>query len=563
MGLTSEQLKKIVVDQGFIKEKDFSEAEKEAKEKEKDLEDILIEKDLIEDKQLGELIAQELEFPFVNLGEEVIDEEILRIIPEIVARNQMAIAFFRDKEGLKIAMANPKDLDFIVNLQKKTGEKIFPYYATKKDINEALVKYKKPLKEEFEEIITKGLEEIEATTKKELPIIRIVDSIVEYGYQNKASDIHIEPQEVKTVIRYRIDGILHDVVDLPKEVHEYLISRIKILAELRIDEHRSAQDGRFSKKFDSEKVDVRVSIVPTTKGEKVVLRLLSERVRRFDLDDIGFSEENFAKVKKNIKKPWGMILATGPTGSGKTTTLYAILKILNQREVNIATIEDPVEYDIGGINQIHVDPSTNLTFTEGLKSILRQDPDVIMVGEIRDKETAKIAINAALTGHLVLSTLHTNDAAGSLPRLINMEIEPFLVASTVNLIVAQRLIRRICPKCITSRILEKKEILESLRGSPEILKKLLSLLEKKPKLRIYFGKGCPLCYNSGYLGRIALFEVLEMTEPIREVIMKKADAATIKNEAIKDGMITMIDDGLNKVFTGLTTLDEILKATKE
>ncbi|MFN3301574.1 MAG: GspE/PulE family protein [Patescibacteria group bacterium] len=563
MGISTEQLKKILVNQGFVKEKDFLEAEREAKEKNKDLIDVILEKDLIEDEELGELIAEELGFPFVNLRKEIIDDEILRIIPEIVARNQLAIAFLKDKDGLRVAMNNPKDLDFIVNLQKKTGEKIFPYYATKKDIIEALVRYKKPLKEEFEEIIKKGLEEIEATTKKELPIIKIVDSIIEYGYQNKASDIHIEPQEVKTVIRYRIDGILHDIVDLPKEVHEYLVSRIKILAELRIDEHRMAQEGRFSKKFDNEKVDIRVSIVPTTKGEKIVLRLLSERVRRFDLDDLGFSETDLEKVKRNITKPWGMILATGPTGSGKTTTLYAILKVLNRREVNIATIEDPVEYEIGGINQIRVDPSSNLTFAEGLKSILRQDPDIIMVGEIRDKETAKIAINAALTGHLVLSTLHTNDAASALPRLLNMDIEPFLVASTINIIIAQRLVRRICPRCITSRLLEKKEILESFKGSPEILKKMLALLEKKGKLRIYFGKGCPLCYQSGYLGRISIFEVLEMSEPIRDLIMKKADAETIKKEAIREGMVTMIDDGLNKVFKGITTLDEIIRVIKE
>jgi len=563
MSLPKEQLKKILIEKGLIKENDFNEAEKIAIEEKKDLEDVLVEKGLIEDEELGKLIAKELNFPFVNLREEVIDEEILRIIPEIVARTQLAIAFFKDKDGLKVAMANPKNLDFIVNLSKKTGEKIIPYYATKRDIKEALLKYRKPLKEEFEEIIKKGLEEIETTAKKELPIIKMVDSIIEYGYQNKASDIHIEPQELKTVIRYRIDGVLHDVVELPKEIHDHLISRIKILAELRIDEHRAAQDGRFSKKFDSEKVDVRVSIVPITKGEKAVLRLLSERVRRFDLDDLGFSEEDFLKVKRNIKKPWGMILATGPTGSGKTTTLYAILKVLNKREVNIATIEDPVEYDIEGVNQIQVDPAVNLTFAEGLKSILRQDPDIIMVGEIRDNETAKIAVNAALTGHLVLSTLHTNDAPSALPRLINMGIEPFLIASSVNLIISQRLVRRICPKCISSRFLDKKEILESLKGSPEILERLISILEKNQKIKVYFGKGCPLCYNSGYLGRISIFEVLEVSESIRDLIMKRADSTTIKKQAIKEGMKTMIEDGINKVLKGLTTLEEVFRVTKE
>lgn len=563
MGLSLAQLKKIVVDKGLINEKDFLAAQAEAKEKNKDIEDILVERDLIDEERLGELIAQNFNVPFVKLKEEVINDEILRIIPEIVAKKQLAIAFAKDEKGIKVATNNPQNLDFIVGLQKKTGEKIFPYYATRQDVNETLLRYKKPLKEQFEESIFKGLKEIESSSQKELPIIRIIDSIIEYGYQNKASDIHIEPQETKTVIRYRIDGVLHDVLDLPKLIHEHLISRIKILAQLRIDEHRAAQDGRFSQKFDGEKVDIRVSIIPITKGEKAVLRLLSERVRRFDLEDLGFNANDLEKVKRNIKKPWGMILAVGPTGSGKTTTLYSFLKILNTREVNIATIEDPVEYDIEGINQIQVDPSTNLTFAEGLKAIVRQDPDIMMVGEIRDKETAEIAINAALTGHLVLSTFHTNDAATTLPRLINLGIEPFLIASTINVIIAQRLVRRICPKCRTAKTINKDEILKTLKLLPETLEKLLSIAEKDGGVKIYYGKGCPLCYNSGYLGRIGIFEVLEISERIRDLIMKKVDAATLKKEAINEGMVTMIDDGIDKVLAGLTTLEEILMATRE
>jgi len=563
MGLSSDQLKKILVDQGFITENDFLMAEKEAKSENKDLRDVLIEKDLIKEEQLGELIARELGYPFINLKNEVIDEEVLKIIPELVAKKQKVIAFAKDKNGVKIATPYPDNLDFIIGLQKKIGERILPYYATKQDVNEVLLKYRKPLQEEFEEVIKRGVEEVETATKKELPIIRIIDSIIEYGYQNKASDIHLEPQENKTIIRYRIDGVLHDVLELPKFIHEYLISRIKILAQLRIDEHRAAQDGRFSKKYEEGKVDFRVSIVPTTKGEKAVLRILSEKVRRFDLESLGLSDHDLTIVKKNISKPWGMILATGPTGSGKTTTLYAILKILNRREINIATIEDPVEYDIEGINQIQVDPNTNLTFAEGLKALVRQDPDVMMVGEIRDKETAEIAVNAALTGHLVLSTFHTNDAPTTLPRLINLGIEPFLIASTVNVIIAQRLVRKICPKCITSQILEKEKVLKMLEGSPEIIERLLPILEKRGQIRIYFGKGCSFCYNSGYVGRIGIFEVLEVTEPLRELIIKKVDAATLRKEAIKLGMVPMIEDGLNKVLAGMTTLEEILMATKE
>lgn len=563
MGLSPAQLKKIIVDKGLVNEKDFLAVEAEAKEKNKDLEDILVEKDLIEEEKLGEIIAQNFGVPFVKLEEEVINDEILRIIPEIVAKKQLAIAFAKDEKGIKMATNNPQNLDFIVGLQKKTGEKIFPYYATKQDINETLSRYKKPLKEQFEEVIFKGLKEVESSGQKELPIIKIIESIIEYGYHNKASDIHLEPQETKTVIRYRIDGILHDVLDLPKFVHEYLISRIKILTQLRIDEHRAAQDGRFSQKFDGEKVDIRVSVIPITKGEKAVLRLLSERVRRFDLEDLGFSGGDLEKIKRNIKKPWGMVLSTGPTGSGKTTTLYSFLKILNNREINIATIEDPVEYDIEGINQIQVDPATNLTFAKGLRAVVRQDPDIIMVGEIRDKETAEIAINAALTGHLVLSTFHTNDAPTTLPRLINLGVEPFLIASTINVIVGQRLIRRICPKCVTAKTIDKNEILRTLRLSPEILEKLLSIAEKDRGAKIYYGKGCPLCYNSGYLGRIGIFEVLEINEGVRDLIMKRVDAETIKKEAIKEGMVTMIDDGLKKVLAGFTTLEEVLMATKE
>lgn len=564
MSLNDQKLKEILIAKKIIDEEKFLILEKEAQEKSRGLEELLVENNIIEEKKLIEIIATELKVPFVFLKEEIIDDEVLRIIPEIVAKKQWAIAFARNNEGVKVATHDPENLDFFVGLQKKTGEKIFPFFTIKDDIKEALLRYKKPLKEEFEQMIAQGIKEIESSGKKDMPVIKIVESIIIYAYQNKVSDIHIEPQETKTVIRYRIDGILHDVLDLPKFIHEHIVARIKILAQLRIDEHRAAQDGRFSQKFDGEKVDLRVSILPITKGEKIVLRLLSERVRRFDLEDLGFSKIDFEKIQRNIKKPWGMILSTGPTGSGKTTSLYSFLKILNTREVNIATIEDPVEYDIEGVNQIQVDTSANLTFAEGLRAIVRQDPDIMMVGEIRDKDTAEIAINAALTGHLVLSTFHTNDAPTTLPRLVNLGVEPFLIASTVNIIVAQRLIRKICPKCSTEKILTKDEILKSLKGSPEILEKLLKIAEQNNnQLKVHYGQGCPLCYNSGYLGRIGIFEILEMSEKVRDLVMQKSDALIIRKQAIEEGMTTMIEDGLNKVFGGLTTLEEVLMATKE
>jgi type II secretory ATPase GspE/PulE/Tfp pilus assembly ATPase PilB-like protein len=331
------------------------------------------------------------------------------------------------------------------------------------------------------------------------------------------------------------------------------------MAKLRTDEHRSAQDGKIRVKFEKEKLDIRVSIIPIVEGEKIVMRLLSARSRQLSLEDLGLAGEDLVKLKKEYSKPYGMVLATGPTGAGKSTTLYAILKILNRREVNISTIEDPVEYDIEGINQIQVNAKTNLTFATGLRSILRQDPDVIMVGEIRDTETADMAINAAMTGHLVLSTLHTNDAPTALPRFLKMGIEPFLIASTVNIIIAQRLIRKTCSQCIVSEP----------TSSADLKKKFLpGLIDKhfgpnKKNIRLYHSKGCPVCGNTGYSGRIGIFEVLVVNEAIRDLIMKRANADEIREQAIKEGMKTMIEDGIKKALAGTTTIEEVLRATRE
>ena len=403
----------------------------------------------------------------------------------------------------------------------------------------------------------KSIKEAEVSEEKarEIPIVKIVDTLLEYGYQNKASDIHIEPREDKIEVRFRIDGVLHDVVDLPKFVLDPVVTRIKILARLRTDEHRAAQDGKIHKKLSGEDIDIRVSIMPITDGEKVVMRILSVRGRGFSLEDLGLLEKDVKTVETNFKKPFGMILATGPTGSGKTTTLYAILKKLNTRRVNISTIEDPIEYDMEGINQIQVDPRTNLTFAEGLKSIMRQDPDIIMVGEIRDDETASIAVNAAMTGHLVLSSLHTNDAATTLPRLLDMGIEPYLVASTVNVAIAQRLVRKICMRCIESYTVKGKE-LEKIKQRIDLNK----IMGKEVKeIRCYKGKGCQTCHQSGYSGRVGIFEVLEMEDSIRDLIMQKANSDQIKEQAVKNGMTTMIEDGVNKALMGITTIDEILR----
>ena len=375
MQITEKVLQKILVDPRIISQQDFSLAKKIAQEKKENLLEIIVEQRFITDEELGRLISDYIGFPFVNLRKTKIKRDVLYIIPEIVSRKHKAIVFERTKEGIKIALINPEDLEIREFIERKTGEKVIPYYATEQDIRESFKYYKRDIKEEFKEIIQKSLQELEKSkeksTKEPLPIIKAVDVILQYGYDNRASDIHIEPYEKKTLVRYRIDGILHDVLEPPKIIHDFLISRVKILSELRTDVHDAAQDGHFSFETQAEKVDVRVSIVPVEKGEKVVLRLLSERARRFALEDLGLESQELEVIHRNIKKPFGMILVSGPTGCGKTTTLYAILKILNVREVNICTIEDPIEYDIEGINQIQVNPKTGLTFTKGLRAIIR------------------------------------------------------------------------------------------------------------------------------------------------------------------------------------------------
>ncbi len=396
---------------------------------------------------------------------------------------------------------------------------------------------------------------------EDLPIIRIVDALLEIGYVNRASDIHIEPYEEKTLIRLRIDGLLHDIVEIPHNLHELITTRIKILSRLRTDEHSAAQDGKLRARIGEMKIDVRVSIIPVIYGEKTVMRLLSEKARQFDLSNLGFAPHDMEKIEKNMHRPWGMILSTGPTGCGKTTTLYGILKILNRREVNISTIEDPVEYAMENINQIQVNPKTNLTFSNGLRSIVRQDPDIIMVGEIRDEETADIAINSALTGHLVLSTLHTNDSATTLPRLIDMKVEPFLVASTINIAIAQRLVRKVCEQCKEEREVDSV-VLEAMKKqfSAELLKQFEL---DKSGIRLIYGKGCEVCQMVGYNGRTVIAEVLEMNDEIRQMIMQERNASELMKKAHEQGMTTMIEDGLSKVKKGLTTLEEILRVAQE
>jgi len=561
MAVPKGKLKKILIESGLVTPAQFEDSVGEAEEEGKSIESILMEKDLISDSQLGQIEADILGFSYIDLKEQLIPEDILNIIPEGVARKQKIIAFGQDKNDIKLAMNEPDNLEIIEFIQKKTNKKAVPYFATFQDVEEAFARYRKELKEEFKDIIKKGITEVRGLGRgaREVPIIKIVDTLLQQAYQDRASDLHLEPLEEKTTVRFRIDGILYDIIDLPKDIHDLLITRLKIMAKMRTDEHQAAQDGRFEIMLDSEKVDIRVSIIPISDGEKAVLRLLSRAGRELSLEELGLKGQDFKKLKENIRRPYGMILATGPTGSGKTTTLYAILKILNTREVNIATIEDPVEYSIIGINQIQVNPKTNLTFAEGLKSIIRQDPNIIMVGEIRDEETAGIATNAAMTGHLVLSTLHTNNAATTLPRLLDMKVEPYLISSTVNIAIAQRLVRKICMSCIESYQPAEEE-LENLREKIN-LNKILNKNHKK--LVLYRGKGCPMCHQTGYRGRIGIFEVLEMKENIKDLVMKNANAGEIEKQAITNGMTTIFEDGIQKALTGITTIEEVLRVTEE
>lgn len=412
------------------------------------------------------------------------------------------------------------------------------------------------MSEDLKNKIRKEIENEIRKTPDQISVVFVLNGLIRYAYEMRASDIHLEPFQDVLKVRFRIDGVMHTMFNFPKEIQDEILTRIKILSNLRIDEHLTPQDGRFKYIVEEpgKEFDVRVSIMPTYYGENAVLRLLVENQQVFNLENLGFSRRDLYVITKAIRKPYGMILVTGPTGSGKTTTLYTILKILNNESIAIITLEDPIEYSIDGVTQIQVNLQAGLTFDNGLRTILRQDPDIIMVGEIRDRETAKISVNAALTGHLLLSTLHTNDSATVFPRLLEMEIEPFLIASTVNVVIAQRLVRTICQECKEKKELTDIEI-NALSGL--VSEKIINQL--KEKRIVYFGKGCSFCNNSGYWGRIGIFEVLFVTPNIKKLIMTQRASDEIKRAAQEEGMTTMSEDGFQKVMDGLTTIEEVLR----
>lgn len=580
MVIDDAQLKKFILDSGLVSRADLETIEKKAKTKKQYLGDILVSEGKISDDDLRRTEAYVLGIPFVSLKKERIDFEILSLIPEAIARNHNIVAYKKTDKELEVAMLDTDDLEAIDFVKKKVGLKILPRLTDTESIKEILMQYRRSLKAEFDDIIERetvslksipeGTEEgevPEGELKKlaeDLPVVRIVDTLLNHAIIQDASDIHMEPMEGQFLVRYRIDGILRDAMILPKRAAPGITARIKVLSNLKLDEKRLPQDGRFKITTQGQRVSFRVSTLPTYYGEKTVMRLLKENAKGFTLEGLGFHGEALERIHWSTKQTTGMILATGPTGSGKTTTLYTILDLLNTPDVNISTIEDPIEYQMARINQTQVKPEIGLTFSNGLRSLVRQDPDIIMVGEIRDNETASLAINAALTGHLVLSTVHTNSAAGAIPRLMDMGAEAFLLVSTLDVIIAQRLIRKLCGNK-EKHILSPSE-LKTLEKGVDLERVLKTLKEEKivresdtwETIPFYLPRKSADC-EDGYSGRVGIHEVLKVTTSIKELILKGASGDIIEAQAKKEGMTTMLEDGIFLAAQGITTIEEVLR----
>ncbi|HET7713200.1 MAG TPA: GspE/PulE family protein [Patescibacteria group bacterium] len=563
----------VLKDQGKITADQYSLIKLESINTGRAVEDILLEHKYATRDDVMQARSQLLGIPFIDLTGKTISSEILGLVPEAVARRYVLIPFEYDKASnrLSVAMVDPLDLQVVEFLERKSSAKIEPYIASSTDISQAIeTQYSQSLTTEVSEALKDsagtGTMEAEESIKdlskvediiREAPVAKIVSTILEYALKSRASDVHIEALEEKTRVRYRIDGILQERLVLPKKVHESIVSRIKILADLKIDERRLPQDGRFTFKLGEQEVDLRISTLPTTHGEKVVMRLLRKSGGVPTLTDLGLRGNGLKLTEGEITRPHGIFLISGPTGSGKTTTLYSILTKINSPKVNIVTLEDPVEYAMAGINQVQINPQAGLTFASGLRSFLRQDPNIIMVGEIRDKETTELAIQAALTGHLVFSTVHTNNAAGALPRLLDLGAETFLLASSMNAVMAQRVLRTLCKYC-KEQYDAPEPVVKQVK---EVLGKLYS--SKEGKLKLWKGKGCPKCGDSGYEGRIGIYEVLQVSEKIGRLILERAASHEIEQAAVEAGMVTMIQDGFMKSMEGITTIEEVLRVAEE
>lgn len=649
MRISDEKLKRILLKNNVLNEAKFNDYFNEAKESKTKLQTLLVNKKVITEKDFVKLLGTEIGVPYAELAEVQIPKAVLRKLPEKIARKYNAIIFSVDeREKYSLAMSDPEDMQAVQFIKKQFGGNIKIFITTQSEIDYVLDQYKN----EFSEEISKAIRENKeiAITEEELadeatvdsvkeivqdaPIARAVNIILEYAVKSRASDIHIEPRETFIQIRYRVDGVLKDTMTLPKQIISSIVTRIKILSNLRIDEHRIPQDGRIKLNLAGKNISIRVSTLPIMDGEKVVMRILDESAKAASLDELGFRGLALEKVKNSLHRSHGMTLVTGPTGSGKSTTLYSLLTLINDIGVNISTVEDPIEYHIPGVNQTQVNPAIGMTFASGLRALLRQDPDIIMVGEIRDKETAEMAVHASLTGHVVLSTLHTNSASGSLPRLEDMEVEPFLIASTVNAVIGQRLVRKLCPNCrqeysldgkgleriicdfglredfltIGNKDKEKKKLsafgltLQDIGSASDSVgkKPILQILQENPNffnniskdtgkeirqeifiktdsrecrtklaktdkfsLNLFKAVGCNKCEQTGYKGRIGIFEVVEVDDTIGSMILRKATGDEIEKEARDHGFITMQQEGLVKALEGLTTIEEIIRVTQE
>jgi len=571
MKIPAENLKKLLLETGVIKEADFVSAEEEAKRTSRDVADILISRGFITPEYLNQILASYFKVPLAELGQKELNEAILGILPEDVARTKNAVVFGKKDNTIQVAMLDPGDLDTINFIEQYTGKKVEIYLATEEDLKYAFSQYRKTMVQSFQKVIE---EQLRAASRlragvgdlvklaSEVPVVAIVENIISYAASLNASDIHIEILADAILIRFHIDGILREVARLSSQIHPAIVARIKILSSLQIDEHAKPQDGRIKFKRGTDVFDMRIAIMPTYYGEKVVMRLLTASAKPLSFAELGMTDKQAEIVGENIKKTFGMVLSTGPTGSGKTTTQYSILSQLNRPEVNIVTIEDPIEYELPYVNQTQVNTKAGIDFASGLRAILRQDPNIIMVGEIRDADTAEIAVHAALTGHLVLSTLHTNDAPTAVPRLIDIGIPPFLVAATINMIMAQRLVRKICTSCIESYeppATLKESVVDQLKiSAPQSAPGY-----KMPKL-LYRGRGCKLCGWSGYRGRVAIFEMLNIDEKIRNYIVDRNFTIDgLRQLAVAGGFETMFEDGLAKAERGITTIEEVLRVITE
>ncbi len=651
MRVSDSELKNLLLASKKVKPEILQAAEEAHEQTGEPLLQTVLKRKLITEQNLLKLYAKSVDIPYVDLRDVAISHDILTKIPERIARKYQAVLFGQDGTTLQLAMADPEDFQAADFIAKQIGQDITIYVASASDILSAIDQYKgnisseitKAIKDSSADEVEKQQEVSAKDLAEDAPIAKTVNIVLEYAVKARASDIHLEPRENLVQVRFRIDGVLRETMTLPKNIMAAVVSRIKILANLKIDEHRIPQDGRFKFAVGSKTVALRVSTLPIMDGEKVVMRILDEGVRALTLEELGFEGEALGRIERGIRKPHGMVLVTGPTGSGKSTTLYSVLSMLNTPGINISTVEDPVEYRVPGVNQTQVNPKAGMTFAGGLRALLRQDPNVIMVGEVRDGETADLAVQAALTGHVVLSTLHTNNAATTLPRLLDMQIEPFLIASTVNTVIGQRLVRRLCSSCRVAYVPEgqvladinrdfetvsavkyiqkaiavkteevkppakkelrplhpigqSKSILDKIASDPNIIERSsedAKLLKQKaaeldpiaeepppaaaelvsgPELKalkngqftLYKASdGCDQCGGNGYLGRLGIYEVLEVNTQIQQMIVSHATSEDIQKQAIQSGMLTMQQDGFLKSLRGLTTIEEILRVTRE